>query len=558
LSGRVKTASHRYSELAKTVLGTGMVRYMSPSALLEVHRALRKYGPTQCAGYKINAKADPDRLAIIDERGSLTHLEVHQRTNQLAHALASRGVTEGSRVAILCRNHRWFIEAFVATLKLGADGLLLNTAFAGPQLQQVIEDQNADAVIMDEEYFEMLSGALGDRPAFLGWADDPDSAPLETLDQLRQGQSTEEPAKPGRTGRTIILTSGTTGKPKGAARAEPRGLKDLLAVVSTIPYRRADRMLVSAPLFHAWGFSNFSASVMFNGTTVLRRRFDPLDALKTIEREQVDMQIVVPVMLQRMLDIPEGERRKINVSSLRAVCASGSALQGELASKYMDEFGDVLYNLYGSTEVAWATVAAPEDMRAAPGTAGKAPTGTKLRILDEEGNDVPTGETGQIFVQHDMIFEGYTGGEQKNSLGAYGGTGDVGHVDENDRLFIDGRIDEMIVSGGENVYPIEVEDTIAIHEGVYETAVVGVEDADFGERTIAYVVPNEGAELSEAEIKAHVKEHLANFKVPREVYFLDELPRNATGKILKRELQSPGEPAEPDASEQTAVAADSE
>jgi fatty-acyl-CoA synthase len=484
---------------------------------------------------------------------------MHEQTNQIAHALAARGVKEGSRVAILCRNHRWFIEAFVATLKLGADGLLLNTAFAGPQLAQVIEDQNADAVIMDQEYYELLSGAIGDRPAFIGWADD-DSVQLETLEQLRQGQSTKEPAKPGRTGRTIILTSGTTGKPKGAARAEPRGLKDLLAVVSTIPYRRADRMLISAPLFHAWGFSNFSASVMFNGTAVLRRRFDPLDALQTIEREQIDMQIVVPVMLQRMLDIPEADRRQINVSSLRAVCASGSALQGELASKYMDEFGDVLYNLYGSTEVAWATVAAPEDMRAAPGTAGKAPTGTKLRILDDEGNDVPTGETGQIFVQHDMIFEGYTGGEQKNALGAYGGTGDVGHVDENGRLFIDGRIDEMIISGGENVYPIEVEDAIAIHEGVYETAVVGVEDETFGARLIAYVVPNEGAELTEAEIKSHVKSQLANFKVPREVVFLDALPRNATGKIVKRELQAPNgsNPGASDAPEQTAVTADSE
>jgi fatty-acyl-CoA synthase len=262
-----------------------------------------------------------------------------------------------------------------------------------------------------------------------------------------------------------------------------------------------------------------------------------------------------------MLDIPESKRRSYNVSSLNAVCASGSALQGELATKFMDEFGDVLYNLYGSTEVAWATVAGPADMRAAPGTAGKAPTGTTLRILDDEGNDVPTGDTGQIFVQHDMIFEGYTGGEQANRLGHLAGTGDVGHIDENARLFIDGRIDEMIVSGGENVYPIEVEDIIAIHEDVYETAVIGVEDETFGARLLAFVVPNEGAEVDEAEIKSHVKNHLANFKVPREVFFLDELPRNATGKILKRNLQEHGgvtDEADNDTSEPTAVAADSE
>ncbi len=561
MSGRIKTASKRYAEIARTIAATKMVRFVPPNRLWEVKLAFDKYGPTQPAGYKINAKIDPDVVAIIDELGQLTHKEIHEQTNQIARGLAAQGIGEGSRVAILCRNSRWFPEAFVSTLKLGADGLLLNTAFAGPQLVQVIEDQNADAVIMDEEYYPMLKDALGDRPAFLGWTDSTENPPLPTLDSLRDGQSTKEPPAPGRTGRTIILTSGTTGKPKGAARAEPKGLKDLLSVVSTIPYRRGDRMLVCAPLFHAWGFSNFSASVMFAGTTVLRRRFDPEDVLKTIEREQIDMQIVVPVMLQRMLDVPVAKRRTINTSSLRAVCASGSALQGELATKFMDEFGDVLYNLYGSTEVAWATVASPADMRAAPGTAGRAPTGTTLRILDEEGNDVPVGETGQIFVQHDMIFEGYTGGEQANRLGHLAGTGDVGHIDANARLFIDGRIDEMIISGGENVYPIEVEDIIAIHEDVYETAVIGVEDETFGARLLAFVVPNEGAVVDEAEIKSHVKNHLANFKVPREVHFLEELPRNATGKILKRSLQEHGGVSAGSASgepEQTAVAADSD
>jgi fatty-acyl-CoA synthase len=537
LSGGISAFGKRYAELAKTVASTRMVRLLPPSGLLEIKRSLDKYGPTQPAGYKINAKLVPDEIAIVDEIGQMTHREVHEYTNQIAHGLAAAGIGEGDRVAILCRNSRYFIEAFVATLKLGADGLLLNTAFAGPQLTQVIEDQNADAVIMDEEYFATLESALGDRPSFIGWHDDAANAPLTTLDQLREGQSTEEPPTPEHTGRTIILTSGTTGRPKGAARAEPKGLKDLLAVVSTIPYRRSDRMLISAPLFHAWGFSNFSADVMFNGTVVLNRRFDPEEALATIEREQIDMQAVVPVMLQRMLDVPDATRRKYNISSLRAVCSSGSALQGDLATNFMNEFGDVLFNLYGSTEVAWATVASPEDMRAAPGTAGKAPTGTTLRILDAEGNDVPRGDTGQVFVQHEMIFEGYTGGEQTNRMGHLAGTGDVGHVDANDRLFIDGRIDEMIVSGGENVYPIEIEDTIAVHPDVYEVAVIGVEDDEFGERTVAFVVANEGVELDERGVKTHVKSHLANFKVPRSVIFLEELPRNATGKILKRELK---------------------
>ncbi|MBK5230543.1 MAG: AMP-binding protein, partial [Thermoleophilia bacterium] len=398
--------------------------------------------------------------------------------------------------------------------------------------------QGADVVIMDEEYIPMLEGALDNRPVFIAWHDsEPEDLPFPTLESLRPGQSTNEPSKPSRTGRTIILTSGTTGKPKGAARAEPRGIADLLAVVTMIPYRYRSRVLVSAPLFHTWGFAQFSSNLSFNGTVVLRRRFEPEDVLQTIEREKIDMWGVVPVMLQRLLDLPDDVKKKYDVSSLRAVTASGSALPGELATEFMDEFGDVLYNLYGSTEVAWATVATPRDMRDAPGTAGRVPTGTVVKVLDDDGEEVPTGTTGQVFVKHDMVFEGYTGGEQKNQCADMAGTGDLGHMDSDGRLFIDGRIDEMIVSGGENVYPIEVEDVIVKHEAVHEAAVIGVEDDQFGERLKAFVVPANGSKPTEDALKDHVKSHLARFKVPREVVFLDELPRNATGKILKRELR---------------------
>lgn len=538
IADRALFEGKRYAELAKTVAQTGLLTPAHPNVVAETARVLKKWGPIQPAGFAISAARLPDAPAIIDELGTLTNREVHERTNQLAHALHTAGVTEQSRVAILCRNHRGFIEGFCAVLKNGADALLLNTAFAGPQLVQVINDQNASAVIMDEEYIPMLEGALEGRPVFIGWHDsEVDDLPYPTLDGLREGQSTSEPAKPDRTGRTIILTSGTTGKPKGAARAEPKGLAGLLSVVTIIPYRYRSRMLVSAPLFHTWGLAQFSANLTFNGTVILRRRFDPEDALRTIEREQADMWAVVPVMLQRVLDLPEKTRRKYNTSSLRAVTASGSALPGELATEFMDEFGDVLYNLYGSTEVAWATIAAPRDMRRAPGTAGRAPTGTVLKILDEEGNEVPTGETGQIFVKHDMVFEGYTGGEQKNQFADMIGTGDLGHLNGDGLLFVDGRIDDMIVSGGENVYPIEVEDVIVRHEAVHEAAVIGVEDEEFGARLKAFVVRSNGHKLTEKQLKDYVKSHLARFKVPREIVFLDELPRNATGKILKRELR---------------------
>jgi len=241
--------------------------------------------------------------------------------------------------------------------------------------------------------------------------------------------------------------------------------------------------------------------------------------------------------MQRILQLDEQKLGEYELPTLRVTAASGSALPGELATKWMDHFGDNLYNLYGSTEVAWATIATPDDLRAAPGTAGKPPRGTVVRIVDSEGQgEVAAGETGRVFVGNDMAFEGYTGGGGKDEYEGLLSSGDVGHFDEHGRLFIDGRDDEMIVSGGENVFPREVEDLLSGHQAVKEVAVVGVDDDDFGQRLKAFVVLTDSDSVDEDEIKAYVKKNLARFKVPREVEFLDSLPRNATGKILKREL----------------------
>jgi fatty-acyl-CoA synthase len=269
---------------------------------------------------------------------------------------------------------------------------------------------------------------------------------------------------------------------------------------------------------------------------ILRRRFDPEDTLSATAQHRARTLVVVPVMMQRILDLPDEVRGRYDLSDLEITGASGSALPGELATKWMDEFGDNVYNLYGSTEVAWATIATPEDMRAAPGTAGRTPRGTIVKIYDDDDNEVPEGETGRVFVGNDIGFEGYTGGGGKDEIDGLLSSGDVGHFDEDGRLFIDGRDDEMIVSGGENLFPREIEDLLADHEAVSEAAALGVDDEKFGQRLVAYVVLRDGEDASEDDLKGYVKSNLANFKVPREIRFLDELPRNSTGKVLKREL----------------------
>jgi fatty-acyl-CoA synthase len=272
-------------------------------------------------------------------------------------------------------------------------------------------------------------------------------------------------------------------------------------------------------------------------TCVLQRKFDPEATLKAIADNEATALVVVPVMMQRILQLPEETLAKYDLPSLRVTAASGSALPGPLATKWMDHFGDNLYNLYGSTEVAWATIATPADLRAAPGTAGLPPRGTVVKIVDNEGKgEVAPGETGRVFVGNEMAFEGYTGGGGKDTYEGLLSSGDVGHFDDEGRLFIDGRDDEMIVSGGENVFPREVEDLLAGHDSVKEVAVIGVDDDEFGQRLKAFVVLSDGESLDEDAVKAHVKKNLARYKVPREVEFLDSLPRNATGKVLKREL----------------------
>ena len=521
----------------RTLIECGMFGPARPDKLVRAIKAIKDWGPTTAAGYTASAIRYPDDVSIIDEAGSLTFSEVHRRTNALAHAWSDEGIVEGDNIALLCRNHRGFVEAMVACSKLGAHALFLNTAFAAPQLAEVCEREQPKAIVYDEEFERLIEAAAQDRRRFVAWSDGATApAGAELLETLIERGDPRDVVVPATKGRIVILTSGTTGTPKGANRKQPATLDPVAGLIEKIPLRARERTLIAAPLFHSWGLAHLILGIGLSSTLVLRRRFDPEDTLGAIDEHGATALIVVPVMLQRILELGPKTVGRYDSGSLRIIAASGSALPGELATKVMDTFGDVLYNLYGSTEVAWATIATPADLRAAPGTAGRPPRGTVVRLYDADEQEVVAGTTGRIFVGSELAFEGYSGGGNKHVIDGLMSSGDVGHFDEAGRLFVDGRDDEMIVSGGENVFPREVEDTIANLDGVEEVAAVGVEDAQFGQRLKAFVVVLEGATVSEQDVKAHVKAHLARYKVPRDVVFLDELPRNATGKVLKREL----------------------
>jgi fatty-acyl-CoA synthase len=464
----------------------------------------------------MGAARHPDRPAIIDDDGAVTFAEVDERTTRLAHGLVDRGVRAGSKVAVLCRNHRGFVETMVACAKIGAHAVLLNTGLSKTQLATVLREQEVALVVADTEFTDL-----------------PDVARLSDtdLDQvIAASPSTPLPRRPPR-GRLIVLTSGTTGTPKGARRPEPAGLSPAAALLSRIPLREGETIAVPAPLFHTWGLAAFQIGLVLGATLVLRRKFDPAQVLADVRDHGCGALFVVPVMLQRVLELADRD-----VPSLRVIASSGSALPPPVAQRCLREFGPVLYNLYGSTEVSWVSIATPAELARRPETVGQPPRGTRLAILDEHGAPLPPGETGRIFVANEMLFEGYTNGMGKEVRDGLMSTGDVGYRDETGLLFIAGRDDEMIVSGGENVYPAEVEALLAGLPEVREVAVIGVPDEEFGQRLAAYVVCGEAGGLDEDAVRDHVRTHLARYSVPRDVVFLDSLPRNATGKVLKRDL----------------------
>jgi acyl-CoA synthetase (AMP-forming)/AMP-acid ligase II len=535
IAGQVSTKL----QTVATLVSVGVLRPHRPDRLLRTGLALLRWGPTPAAGYTASTARFPDEVAIIDDAGTLTFREVHERSNALAHALAAEGVGIGQGVAIMCRNHRGFIEATIAASKLGADAIFLNTAFSGPQLADVARRENPRVLIYDEEFDDVLAEAGEGRLKLLAWREPGPSRAERSLDEIMRDGNRADHSPPASRGKAILLTSGTTGTPKGASRSQPRSLDPAATLLSRIPLRAREKTTIAAPLFHTWGFAHFTLGMSLSSTVVLRRTFDPEATLSLTARHECTALVVVPVMLQRILELDDEILDRYDLSALRVVPVSGSALPGPLAERWMDHFGENLYNLYGSTEVAWATIATPGDLRAAPGTAGRIPRGTTVRIYDDAGQPVRQGESGRIFVGNEMQFEGYTGGGGKDVLDGLMSTGDVGHFDAEGRLFIDGRDDDMIISGGENVFPGEVEDLLAGHEAIGEVAVFGVPDERFGERLAAVVVLRPGAELDADGVRAHVKANLAVYKVPRDVSFVDELPRTATGKVLKRELRQP-------------------
>jgi fatty-acyl-CoA synthase len=525
----------------RKMIEAGALRLEPPLNYVAMADDIRKWGEFGMLP-SVNARRTPDRAALIDEEGEFTYQELNEAAHAVANGLIGKGVRGGDGVAILARNHRWFVIANYGAARVGARIILLNSEFSGPQIKEVSEREGAKVIIYDDEYTQAVSKAepelgklraLGTNPD----ADEPSGSTDETLQELIARSSKTPAPKASKHASIIILTSGTTGTPKGANRSTPPTLAPVGGILSHVPFKAGEVTSLPAPMFHALGYLHATIAMFLGSTLVLRRKFKPPLVLEDIEKHKVTAMVVVPVMLSRILDAIEKMDDRPDLSSLKIVFISGSQLGAELAGRALKDLGPVIYNMYGSTEIAFATIAGPKDMERNAATVGPVVKGVKVKILDDNGKELPQGEVGRIFVGNAFPFEGYTGGGNKQIIDGLLSSGDVGYFDEHDLLYVSGRDDEMIVSGGENVFPAEVEDLISGHPDVVEATAIGVDDKDWGHRLRAFVVKKQDASVDEDTIKVYVRDHLARYKVPREVIFLEELPRNPTGKILKRELR---------------------
>lgn len=517
--------------LAAAPLARAVLTIERPDRLLRGVAAARPWGRGIAGLGALSAARSPDSLAVVSDGTRRTYAEVWQRAHAVADLVRSSVDTDEQTVGLLAHNRVGFLEAVLGVAMSGADLVLLNTGLAAPQLAEVVSAEHIGLVLHDDD----LAATVATCVDVVRVGEDELAREID-----RRVEAGCRVAPPGREGRTILLTSGTTGRPKGAARSTgPAAAEGIAGMLARIPLRPRDVQVVPAPFFHAWGFTHLLLGLSRCATTVTSRRFDPATTVELVERHRARVLVAVPVMLQRILDLDD-DRLSVRLGSLEIVAASGSAMPGSVVREWLTNIGPNLYNLYGSTEVAIASVATPDDLARDPRTAGRVVPGATVEILDQADHPVTPGEIGRIFVGNAGRFDGYTSGGGKATVRGLLSSGDLGHLDTDGLLFVDGREDDMIVSGGENLFPGPVEDVLTEHPDVIEAAVIGIPDPEFGQVLAAHVAVRPGAGITAEDLREHVRGRLARFEVPKVIHLVDELPRTTSGKIVHRRLRADG------------------
>ncbi len=501
---------------------SGLSLPVNPLTGVRLGRDLFVHGVSPGIGWAAGAARHPDSPAVIDTHGyHLTQREAEDLTRRATTALRERGLRSGVTAAVLGRNSAGFAVAIAAVARTGADLVYLNPGFSADQIADLCQRLGVGLVLADPDLRNQVPAGIP-------------SADLAFPESWAAAGGAPFRIAPGG-GRHIILTSGTTGRPKGADRSRTP-LEATVSLLSALPYRELGVHVMAAPLFHSWGWLNHRIDGLLDSLEIMVPRPDAAAVLDAAARHRASLVITTPVVVSRLADAGPGDR---DLSALRGVLVSGAPIPPDVTGAFRRRFGDVLYNLYGSTEVGYATVAGPQDLAEAPTTAGRPLPGVTVALLDPDGRPTAAGTPGDVWVGSSAAFDGYVdGGDKERSTEGLVATGDVGVFDDSGRLFIRGRSDDLIISGGENVHPTEVEEVLRRCPGVADVAAVGRPDDAFGQRVVCYVVPTADADAGTLadEVLAYAARSLAPYQRPRETYLIGELPRNETGKVLRRLL----------------------
>lgn len=555
-AAEVREVPERVRTTARLSRQSGLLWSMTTPGLVELARVFASGSQNPSLIYRVNARNTPSKPALVFRGRTTSWAELDERIDRLSAGLTRRGIGRKKSLILMMRNRQEFVELGAAAARAGAATVAISWRSTPKELAYLATHSGAAGIATEPELFATLEQAKGELPAaFLENVLVVGNTPMSSggIKSTALDSLFEDPA-PKRNGgidasndedaAVVIYTSGTTGKPKGAVRKFPKDtMQAAFRFINETPMRVDDVHLVTCPLYHSTAFGFMSLSSILGQTVVLMDEFKPESFLQIVEKHAVTTTAVVPTMLHRVLELPAETRKKYDARTLRAVFSGGAPLPAPLAIDFMDAFGDVLFNFYGATETGLVTLAKPADLRAAPGTIGKALPGNDIRLIGEDGKDVKPGEVGELYVKNKMLVAGYHNDDEatrSSMLDGYFSVGDLARRDASGHFFIEGRKRDMVISGGVNVYPAEIEGVLEQHPDIAEVAVVGVPDREWGERVRAFVVKKAGTAVDDGILKAYVRERLAGPKVPRDFVFVDALPRNPTGKVLKRELREMG------------------
>ncbi len=533
---------------ARVARQSGMLYNWTLPGLRKAVTALASGSRNPALVFQLHAANSPDKPALFWRARRLTFAELDDRMNRAAVGLKRRGFRRNTSVVIMMRNRPEFLEVQAGASRLGSAAVSISWRSTPAELVYLANHCGARALVFEADLWHTVEQAKKELPNiaardFIAVGGDVPGCSeyerdfiAEPRAELSVEKGVEEEAA------VVIYTSGTTGKPKGAVRKFPKeAMHAAMQFIAETPMRVDDVHLVTCPLYHSTAFGFLAMSAILGATGVIMDEFKPEAFLEHVDRFGVTTTAMVPTMLHRVMQLGPDVIGRYDTRSLRAIFSGGAPLPGPLAIEVMDRFGDVLYNFYGATETGLVTLAKPQDLRAAPGTIGKVVPGNEIRLLDDAGREVPQGEVGELYARNKMLVAGYhndAAATHASMKEGFFSVGDLARRDRDGRFFIEGRKRDMIISGGVNVYPAEVEAVLEAHPDVGECAVVGIEDPEWGERVRAFVVRRPGTSADEAALKLWCRERLAGPKVPRDYVFLEGLPRNPTGKVLKRELRA--------------------